>query len=103
MKLNTRVELTRGETIEITSTSKIVDITANWGFGKTDVVACVYHADETAALSIADHICAIPEMVSAIDAFNSMKNHTPLSMDNYNQMEDNLNELMLKAYNKINK
>jgi hypothetical protein len=42
-------------------------------------------------------------MVSAIDAFNSMKNHTPLSMDNYNQMVDNLNELMLKAYNKINK
>jgi len=79
-KLNSRVVLTHDDPIEITSRSKIIDIRADYGNNETEVIACVYHESDQAALSIAKHICMIPDMVGALELFKQMQNHQALDV-----------------------
>ncbi len=93
--LNSRVVLTQKQPEELTFSS-IIEIHAQYGVD-SQLIAMVQHENETAAKSIAKHICLLPKMVEAIEYWNKLQNtkdRKDISINDAVVLQTKLSEVM---------
>jgi len=99
--LNSRVVLTYSK-MEGKGNETWFNITSDHGlYIEEQSIGVVYHEDEQAAESIANHIICIPQMVVAIEAYNKLKNAGILEPSEFETMSTDLQEKMKAAYTKL--
>jgi hypothetical protein len=79
----------------------MIEVKADFGDGKETFVANVYHKNIEMALSISDHICAIPEMTKAIEAYMALKNMHHSLAEDFDVKSKEVERLMIEAYKKL--
>ena len=100
MKLDNRVILTHTDPTNLIF-SEMIEIKADYGDGQ-EMIANIYHKDIEGALSIAKHICAIPEMTKAIDAYIALGKMKHSLAEDFEVKSKEVERLMKEAHEKLN-